>query len=266
MGEVLKGGEVVALFPEGHLTRNGGLSIFREGWKRGVPLEKGVQILPFAIVGLWGSPFSYALEGVEGFQRPVVVFGEPVPAEVGVEWDGERWRREVWELFKIGWRRGLEEKWRDPSFERGVGEWLSAVWGRGRRFLVEEGVGEGVLSPIQLTSPALLRLWRGGRGEQLGKLLFRQQIEIVVGRGSLFTLLLESQLGEEWLKRVQYPVIVVEKGRGVGELRGRFREKFLKNLYLMEVERGRPVGLELKSELMEDLFFQPGYPPHPIPY
>ncbi|MEO1941969.1 MAG: 1-acyl-sn-glycerol-3-phosphate acyltransferase [Campylobacterales bacterium] len=265
MGEVLEKGGAVALFPEGHLTRNGGLSIFREGWKMGVPLGRGVQILPFAIVGLWGSRFSYALEGVEGFRRPVIVFGKPVPAEVGVQWEGEKWRNRVWELFKIGWRRGVGEKWKETSFERRAGEWLSGVWGPGKRFLVEEGMGEGVLSPIKFTSPTLLRLWKGGRGEQLGKLLFRQKIEVVVGSSSLFNLLLGTGLGEEWLKWVQYPVVVLEKGEKVGELRRRFREKFLKNLYLMEVKGGRPVGLELRSELMEDLFFQPGYPPHPIP-
>ncbi len=53
----LQQGEVVCLFPEGSISRNGQLGEFKKGFERCVEDVDGV-ILPFYLRGLWGSRFS----------------------------------------------------------------------------------------------------------------------------------------------------------------------------------------------------------------
>jgi len=54
----LRNGEVVCLFPEGSISRNGQLGEFQKGFERAVDgVESGV-IIPFYLHGLWGSLFS----------------------------------------------------------------------------------------------------------------------------------------------------------------------------------------------------------------
>ncbi|MEC9340085.1 MAG: acyl-[ACP]--phospholipid O-acyltransferase [Pseudomonadota bacterium] len=84
MRNALTNGEVVALFPEGHLTHSGHLSTFRTGFERAVG-ETGAVIVPFYLRGLWGSRFSYASRRFreasrDGAARTITVgFGTPLP-------------------------------------------------------------------------------------------------------------------------------------------------------------------------------------------
>jgi 1-acyl-sn-glycerol-3-phosphate acyltransferase len=82
----LADGDVVGLFPEGKITKNGEMNEFRPGIER-IVRESPVPVVPLALRGLWGSFFSR----VEGsamkhpFRRGVLsrielVAGEPVPA------------------------------------------------------------------------------------------------------------------------------------------------------------------------------------------
>ena len=52
-------GEIVGLFPEGKLTRDGELDVFRPGLER-ILARRPVPVVPVALRGLWGSIFSYA--------------------------------------------------------------------------------------------------------------------------------------------------------------------------------------------------------------
>lgn len=52
-------GEIVGLFPEGKLTRDGELDEFRPGIER-ILAARPVPVVPVALRGLWGSFFSYA--------------------------------------------------------------------------------------------------------------------------------------------------------------------------------------------------------------
>ncbi|MBL4621952.1 MAG: AMP-binding protein, partial [Immundisolibacteraceae bacterium] len=51
--------EVVAIFPEGHISRNGHLSTFRSGFERAAE-GSDAAIVPFYLHGLWGSQLSYS--------------------------------------------------------------------------------------------------------------------------------------------------------------------------------------------------------------
>jgi len=55
----LKAGEVVCLFPEGAISRTGGLGLFHAGYERAVEGVEGT-IVPFYLHGLWGSSLSRA--------------------------------------------------------------------------------------------------------------------------------------------------------------------------------------------------------------
>lgn len=57
-GEMIRGDEVVCIFAEGQITRTGELNKFHRGFER-VMKNTGAPIVPIALVGIWGSIFSY---------------------------------------------------------------------------------------------------------------------------------------------------------------------------------------------------------------
>ncbi len=58
----LRDGEIVGIFPEGALTRDGEMAQFRAGVERMVR-ETPVPVVPMALRGLWGSFFSRTADG-----------------------------------------------------------------------------------------------------------------------------------------------------------------------------------------------------------
>ena len=83
--DALKDGEVVCIFPEGHVTRNGGILPLSRGFEL-IARRADVPIMPVAIDGLWGSIFSFRggkffWKMPKHFRRPVsVVCGQPYAA------------------------------------------------------------------------------------------------------------------------------------------------------------------------------------------
>lgn len=79
----LKQGEVVCLFPEGSISRNGQLAEFKQGFERCVEDVDGI-ILPFYLRGLWGSRFSRSSSKMQLLRQSklrrdiIVAFGEPM--------------------------------------------------------------------------------------------------------------------------------------------------------------------------------------------
>jgi 1-acyl-sn-glycerol-3-phosphate acyltransferase len=63
----LADGEVVGIFPEGKLTRDGDMGPFRPGIER-IVAETGAPVVPLALRGLWGSFFSRTANG-QAFKR-----------------------------------------------------------------------------------------------------------------------------------------------------------------------------------------------------
>lgn len=57
IAEELQQGEIVCIFPEGKLTKNGRLNTFRTGIER-IIARTPVPVVPMAIQGMWGSYFS----------------------------------------------------------------------------------------------------------------------------------------------------------------------------------------------------------------
>jgi acyl-[acyl-carrier-protein]-phospholipid O-acyltransferase/long-chain-fatty-acid--[acyl-carrier-protein] ligase len=57
--EALRNGDVVCIFPEGKITRNGVMDEFKHGFSRMIPEELDVPVIPVRLGMLWGSIFSY---------------------------------------------------------------------------------------------------------------------------------------------------------------------------------------------------------------
>jgi 1-acyl-sn-glycerol-3-phosphate acyltransferase len=82
----LREGELVCIFPEGRLTRDGEIAAFRPGLTR-IVTETPVPVIPMAINGLWGSMFSRRTPAIwqrlprKLWHRVVVNVGEPVAPE-----------------------------------------------------------------------------------------------------------------------------------------------------------------------------------------
>ncbi|UPT78205.1 acyl-[ACP]--phospholipid O-acyltransferase [Sulfurovum sp. XGS-02] len=58
--EALNRGETVALFPEGHISRNGHLGTFQRGFEMATKEVEDAVIIPFYLRGLWEDNYSYA--------------------------------------------------------------------------------------------------------------------------------------------------------------------------------------------------------------
>ena len=79
----LRAGEVVCIFPEGKLTTDGEMDVFRAGITR-ILENDPVPVVPLALQGLWGSFFSR--DPHKGFfrrlwSRVCLVAGQPVTPE-----------------------------------------------------------------------------------------------------------------------------------------------------------------------------------------
>lgn len=96
----LADGEIVGIFPEGRLTKDGELNEFRKGVEK-ILERRPVLVVPMALRGMWGSFFSR--KGGKAMQRLPrrfwsrieVVAGNPVPAQLAT---AELLQRKVAEL------------------------------------------------------------------------------------------------------------------------------------------------------------------------
>ena len=87
-GKVLDQGEVLAIFPEGQISRNGMVGPFQRGLEAILRSRAQVLVVPVALDNLWGSVFSasdgrFFRKRPQGWRRTVVVsFGPPLSPPV----------------------------------------------------------------------------------------------------------------------------------------------------------------------------------------
>ena len=82
--EELADGNLVCIFPEGAITRDGEVQQFRSGIER-IIARRPVPVIPMALGGLWGSWFSRSRSGIRRLPRRLrsrvtLRVGRPVPA------------------------------------------------------------------------------------------------------------------------------------------------------------------------------------------
>lgn len=86
IAEALANGELVCIFPEGGITRDGEIGRFKNGVEK-IIRRNPVPVVPVALRGLWGSFFSYAGGRAMRswprrlFARITILADAPVPAE-----------------------------------------------------------------------------------------------------------------------------------------------------------------------------------------
>ena len=113
INRLLKAGNVVCLFPEGAISRNGQLGDFRHGFERTVDGVEG-SIVPFYLHGLWGSRLSRASSKLQenrtrGIKRNILVaFGEPLPITA----NAMQVKQKVAEISIGAWQQQTD--WLDP--------------------------------------------------------------------------------------------------------------------------------------------------------
>ncbi len=84
-GRQLDDGELVCVFPEGQITRTGGLLSFRQGFER-IVKGRDVPVIPVHLDRVWGSIFSFIggkflMKRPERVPYPVTVaYGAPMPS------------------------------------------------------------------------------------------------------------------------------------------------------------------------------------------
>ena len=141
VNESLKAGDVVCLFPEGAISRNGHLGEFKKGYERMVDDVEGV-ILPFYLRGLWGSRFSNASEKQQEGRSPslrgdvIVAFGKSLPLST----ESHEVKQAVFELSVDTWNNWAESLKPIPL------EWLRSVKQRGSALCLADAQPEQTLN------------------------------------------------------------------------------------------------------------------------
>lgn len=103
----LEKGEVVALFPEGHLSYNGQINEFQKGFEYVINDLENIAVVPFYLRGLWGSSFSRAdsyykaLTKRRGKREVLVAFGKPIHRFI----DRVEMKQKVVELSFSSWEK-----------------------------------------------------------------------------------------------------------------------------------------------------------------
>lgn len=108
--EALANGDVVAMFPEGRLSLNGQINEFKSGFERAVQ-NTGAQIIPFYLLGLWGSSSSYATDQYRQLTRisrrdVSVTFGRPLPDYT----DAPTLKQVIYELSTTAWKNHMTHR------------------------------------------------------------------------------------------------------------------------------------------------------------
>ncbi len=133
--EKLEEGKIVALFPEGTITRNGHLNKFQRGFEK-IAKDIDVPIIPFYIRGLWGSRFSYAdkklQESVKKTPRAIdLSFGKPLTSNT----TAEELKQHIFNLQIESWSKYIDTLKPIPN------TWLKMAKSQGEKLSVADATG-----------------------------------------------------------------------------------------------------------------------------
>jgi acyl-[acyl-carrier-protein]-phospholipid O-acyltransferase/long-chain-fatty-acid--[acyl-carrier-protein] ligase len=148
---LLQAGEVVCLFPEGAISRNGQLGEFKKGFERAAEGVENAVILPFYLRGLWGSRFSRSSEKLQRLRNTkirsevIVAFGDPLP----IETQTHEVKRKVFDLSIDAWDQHTRRLDPIPL------AWLRSAKQVGGDLCLADAVGENRLSGYRVTTGVL---------------------------------------------------------------------------------------------------------------
>jgi acyl-[acyl-carrier-protein]-phospholipid O-acyltransferase/long-chain-fatty-acid--[acyl-carrier-protein] ligase len=148
---LLQAGEVVCLFPEGAISRNGQLGEFKTGFERAAEGVENAVILPFYLRGLWGSRFSRSSEKLQRLRNTrlrsevIVAFGKPLPMQT----EAHEVKRKVFDLSIDAWDQHTRRLDPIPL------AWLRSAKQVGGDLCLADAVGENRLSGYRVTTGVL---------------------------------------------------------------------------------------------------------------
>ncbi|MCP4326170.1 MAG: acyl-[ACP]--phospholipid O-acyltransferase [Alteromonadales bacterium] len=112
IASILDKGEVVALFPEGMISRNGHLGEFKRGFELICKqLTQPTLIVPFYIRGLWGSKFSRSSQQLKEvrkqglFRDLIVAFAKPMKSDS----TAQQVKAKVFDLSISSWKEHVSD-------------------------------------------------------------------------------------------------------------------------------------------------------------
>jgi acyl-[acyl-carrier-protein]-phospholipid O-acyltransferase/long-chain-fatty-acid--[acyl-carrier-protein] ligase len=183
INSLLRDGEVVCLFPEGSISRNGQLGEFKKGYEKCVEGVEGV-ILPFYLRGLWGSRFSRSSAMLQQNRQHrlrtdiIVTFGKPLPLQT----PAHQLKQHIHELSIDAWEQHTRQLDPIPL------SWMRSAKRLGSQLSLADAQGETSFSGYStLTSViAFSRLIRKQNPEQnIGLLLPTSSAGIIANLAAL---------------------------------------------------------------------------------
>ena len=147
--EYLNTGEVVCIFPEGTISRNGQLNEFKRGFEM-MAKDADAVIVPFYLRGMWGSRFSRSSQKFQQAKKSrkrevIVAFSEPV----AIETSAHDVKQKVFELSFTSWEAHTKTL---PSMQEA---WVSTASRLGSEFCVADSKGGAISYTKALTGTIL---------------------------------------------------------------------------------------------------------------
>lgn len=170
VAESLNNGEVVCLFPEGAISRNGHLGLFRKGFERACSqVNDDVVIVPFYLRGLWGSQFSRsstrlkAIRSSGMYRNLIVAFGQPLAKDTNADTIKQR----VFDLSVTSWQAHAKELNTLPN------AWIETVKRVGSEMAIADTLGSTLSASQALTGAISLskRVSKNSEEQNVGILL-----------------------------------------------------------------------------------------------
>lgn len=169
IAELLNAGEVVCLFPEGHISHTGQLGEFRKGVELVATKATAGVILPFYLCGFWGSVFSYAGAKLKKdrhsyrARKVVVAFGTTRPLASS----SEQVKQALFELSVDAWKVHIRTLPTLPT------AWLGTAARRRGRICVLDSTGTTLTNRRFMAAVFLFarRVRRLGQTQNLGVLM-----------------------------------------------------------------------------------------------
>jgi len=149
VGEALNRGETVALFPEGHLSRNGHMGKFQKGFELAVTEVNNAVIIPFYLRGLWEGGFSHASNKIKSkkLKDVGVTFGKPM----NIKSSSVEVKDEVFKLSVSSWKAYVS---RLPSLPKA---WICQAKKVGKGLSVADSTGVELSGYKFITAVLLMR-------------------------------------------------------------------------------------------------------------
>jgi acyl-[acyl-carrier-protein]-phospholipid O-acyltransferase/long-chain-fatty-acid--[acyl-carrier-protein] ligase len=147
--EALNNGDIVVLFPEGTLSRNGQFNKFQKGFEVPAANAQNSVIIPFYLRGLWEGKFSHAEDKIKakGLHDIAVDFGKPMP----ISSSASEVKEAVMKLSTFSWHRYIARANSIPKI------WIKEAKKVGSKLSIADSTGVELSGYKFMTAVLLMR-------------------------------------------------------------------------------------------------------------